>query len=161
MGPIRVLQPDELSFDFSLSNQVIIPDTLTRYSLTLPANTIGAGIFIEPNDQSPAPFPNNLPIYVRKADFPTTNIYDFVTWNNGVAIPPDGPANYLQTIQNLGFFYSVGNTNNDSGRIRPDHRNHHDERSRKLFPGVQQFEPVHRHEQSGTATKRAGSVLPL
>ncbi|MEI6197441.1 MAG: S8 family serine peptidase, partial [Verrucomicrobiota bacterium] len=36
----------------------------------------------------------------------------FVTWNNGVSIPPDGGSTYLAGIQKGGFYDAVGNANN-------------------------------------------------
>jgi subtilisin-like proprotein convertase family protein len=102
--------PTNYSFNF-FTNQVIDPNTLNRYSLSIPANAVGAIITITTNRFSPTPFPTNLPIYVRRGDFPTTNNSDFVTWSNGVSIPPNAS---IQTYQNGGFFYAVGNTNNFS-----------------------------------------------
>jgi subtilisin-like proprotein convertase family protein len=102
--------PTNYSFNF-FTNQVVDPNTLNRYSLSIPANAVGAIITITANRFSPTPFPTNLPIYVRKVDFPTTNVSDFVTRSNGVSIPPNAS---IQTYQNSGFFFAVGNTNNFS-----------------------------------------------
>jgi subtilisin-like proprotein convertase family protein len=98
------------------TNQVVDPNTLNRYPLSIPANGIGAIITITPNRLSPTPFPANLPIYVRKGNFPTTNTFDFVTWNNGVSIPPNsgGAIAGITSLQNSGFSFAVGNTNNNS-----------------------------------------------
>ena len=71
-------------------------------------------ITITPNRFSPTPFPTNLPIYVRHTDFPTTNVPpdDFIRVN-AVSIPPDsgGTITSISSIQNNGFYFSVGNTN--------------------------------------------------
>ncbi len=98
----------------TVSNQNVPPNSLKTYNLSVSANVVGVFITIETNIYSPFPFPTNLPIYVRQANFPTTNIYDFVTWSNGVAIPPNsgGSIAGIGSIQNGGFYYAVGNTNN-------------------------------------------------
>ncbi len=109
--------PTNYSYNF-FTNQVVDPNTLNRYSLSIPANTVGAIITISANLFSPSPFPTNLPIYVRMGDFPSTNtaLDDFATWSNGVAIPPNsgGAIIDITSIQNSGFFFAVGNTNDFS-----------------------------------------------
>ena len=115
----RSQQWDELAYynptnyDYhSLSNEIVTANSLNRFNISVPPNAVGVIITIGTNVNSPFPFPTNLPIYVRQADFPTTNTYDFFTTYNEVSIPPDGPANYLQNILNSGFYYGIGNTNN-------------------------------------------------
>ena len=49
---------------------------------------------------------------MKQSGYPTTNSYDFVTANDGVSIPPDGGANYLQKILNNGFDFAVGDSTN-------------------------------------------------
>jgi O-glycosyl hydrolase/subtilisin-like proprotein convertase family protein len=106
--------PTNYSFNF-FTNQVIDPNTLNNYNLSVPANAVGVMIQVVPNILSPSPFPTNLPIYVRQGDFPTTNVYDFVTWNNEVAIPPNsgGSISGIISLQNSGFYFAVGNTNSE------------------------------------------------
>jgi hypothetical protein len=94
--------------------QAVDPNTLNYYNVFVPGNAVSVMIQVVPNILSPSPFPTNMPIYVEQADLPTTNTYDFVTWNNEVAIPPNsgGAITSIQNIQNVGFWYAVGNTNN-------------------------------------------------
>jgi subtilisin-like proprotein convertase family protein len=94
--------------------QVVDTNTLNYYDIFVPGNAVGVVIQIVPNLLSPSPFPTNLPIYVEKADLPTTTIYDFLTTDNRVSIPPDNGVNItgIQDIQNGGFWYAVGNNTN-------------------------------------------------
>ncbi len=84
------------------------------YRLSVPASAVAVVITITPNKYSPNPFPGDLPIYVKQSATPTTNSggYDFVTTKDGVSIPPDGGAGYLQQIQNTGIHFAVGNNTN-------------------------------------------------
>ena len=102
------------NYDYNThTNLTINANTLNLpYGISVKPNAVGVFIIINPNRFSATPFPTNLAIYVRQLDYPATNAFDFVTWSNGVSITPDGPGNYLQTIQNNGFYFSVGNTNN-------------------------------------------------
>jgi subtilisin-like proprotein convertase family protein len=97
-------------------NQIVISNVLNRYSIAVPPNTVGVNITIWANSNSAVPFPTNLPIYVRQADFPTTNIYDFVTMSNEVSIPPNsgGAIVDITSLQNNGFFFAVGNNTNNN-----------------------------------------------
>ena len=97
---------------YFLSNEIVTPNSLNLFNISVPPNAVGVIITIGTNINSPFPFPTNLPIYVRQADFPTTNTYDFSTTYNEVSIPPDGGGTYLQNILNSGFYYGIGNTNN-------------------------------------------------
>ena len=104
------------NFDYNtFTNQTVQPNSLNNYSLSIPENTVGVDIYVYANNFSSSPFPTNLPIYVRQKDFPTTNSSDddFITYSNGVSIPPDSGGNItsLSSIQNNGFYYAVGNTN--------------------------------------------------
>jgi len=94
--------------------QAVAPQTLNYYNIFVPGNAVGVMIQVVPNILSPPPFPPNMPIYVEQADLPTTNTYDFVTGDNEVSIPPDsgGAIASILDIQNVGFWYAVGNTNN-------------------------------------------------
>jgi hypothetical protein len=93
-------------------DQLVEPKTLNYYSLTIPANAVGVAFYIVPNGKSPSPFPANMPIYVSNSQFPTTTVNDFATANNQVTIPPDGPGGYLNTIQNGGLNFAVGDSAN-------------------------------------------------
>jgi hypothetical protein len=95
------------------TNQSVDVNSLTYYSISVPENAVSVIIQIEPNLLSQLPFPTNLPIYVKKAAFPTTNTYDFVTWSNGVSIPPNSGNAIadITSIQGTGFNCAVGNTN--------------------------------------------------
>ena len=61
---------------------------LAAYSLFVPPRTTLVVISIQTNEFSPTPFPTNLPIYVRQVDNPTTNVFDFVSSNNTITLPP-------------------------------------------------------------------------
>jgi subtilisin-like proprotein convertase family protein len=94
--------------------QLVDPNTLNYYAITVPANAVGVNIYIVPNAASSSPFPTNLPIYVSKTGFPTTTVNDFVTDNNQVSIPPNsgGAITGIQSIQNGTFNFAVGNNTN-------------------------------------------------
>lgn len=65
----------------------------------IPQNAVAATIRLLPNADSPQPFPD-LPVFVRLADIPTTNQYDFVQTNFvTLPVPPRG----------VQWYYSVGN----------------------------------------------------
>ena len=81
------------------------------YPVSVPPNAISVVITIKSNKFS-RPFPADLPIYVKQSSYPTTNSYDFVTTKNGVSIPPDGGAGYLQQTLNSGFDFAVGDSTN-------------------------------------------------
>lgn len=93
--------------------QVVETNSINTYGVTVPANAVAVVITISSNILS-TPFPTNLPIYVRQADYPTTNTFDFETMKNGVSIPPDsgGTIAGIQSIQNSGFYFAVGNSTN-------------------------------------------------
>ena len=74
-------------------NALFVPETAVQLTLTL-----------VPDLASPNPFPN-LPIYVRRSDFPTTTTYDYVGTNQ-VSIPP----NLVLSPVNTTWYYGVGNT---------------------------------------------------
>ena len=103
--------PTNYSFDI-IPDQIVNTNSLNTYNIAVPINAVGVVIQILPNVLSPSPFPPNMPIYVEQANLPTTNTFDFVTMNNEVSIPPDGGAGYLSQIQNVGFYYAIGNSTN-------------------------------------------------
>jgi subtilisin-like proprotein convertase family protein len=92
----------------------VFPDAVVEASnlwqnvLFVPASAVQVTITLAANAGSPVPFPN-LPIFVRQADFPTTNSYDFVGTNQ-VAMPPDHP---LIPVGDT-WHYAVGNTTTQS-----------------------------------------------
>ena len=92
------------------ADQVVGAGSLHDYSMPVPGNAVSVKITLTPTGKQP--FPTNMLIYVRQADYPTTTLYDFVTSNNMVSIPPDGGANYLNTVLTNGFKYAVGNSTN-------------------------------------------------
>ncbi len=98
------------------TNQIVRTNSLHYYNISVPANAVSVAISVVPNRFSPNPFPTNLPVYARLADYPvpTNNLYDILTWKDGLSLPPDynGAISDITTIQNGGFFYAVGNTNN-------------------------------------------------
>ena len=91
--------------------QVVTTNDLNYAFVPVPANAVAVVITITSNAQS-QPFPLNLPIYVQQSGYPSTTAYDFFTQKNGVSIPPDGGAGYIQQIQNNGFFFAVGDSTN-------------------------------------------------
>ncbi len=97
----------------SFTDQTVTTNTLNYYNVTVPANAVGVVISITANNNTTV-FPTNLPIYVMQSGIPTTNSFDFFTTYNGVTIPSDGGAGYLQTIQNSGFWFGVGDSTNVS-----------------------------------------------
>ena len=95
----------------SYTYQTVPTNTLEYYNASVPPNAVGVVITITPNNLS-NPFPPDMPIYVAQSFQPTTNFNDFVTTKDGVTIPPDGGAGYLQQVQNGGFYFAVGNSTN-------------------------------------------------
>ena len=92
--------------------QLVEPNTLNYYSISVPANAVGVDIYIVPDFLSPVSFPTNLPIYVSQNAFPTETAYQYLTAKNQFSIPSDTGAAFLSAIQNSGFNFAVGNTNN-------------------------------------------------
>ncbi len=86
----------------SITMQSVAPNTLTPFSIFVPANAVQLIITVLPNEQSPNPFPP-LPIYLRQADVPTLTLFDHVGTNQ-VSLPPDFALSPGSTL-----FYSVGN----------------------------------------------------
>ena len=101
--------PTNVTFN-DFSQQVVQPNTLNYYPVTVPANAVGVDIFIVPNGSSSSPFPTNLPIYVAESGFPTTTVNDGATFKNEFDIPADATAGFLTAVQNGGFNFAVGNT---------------------------------------------------
>ena len=92
------------------TSQSVAAGAVQYYSLFVPANAVSATVQVVANHSSPNPFPG-LPVYVSQYNFPDPtdpSTYDFMQTNQ-VTIPPDGPANYLTTIQGTGFNFAVGN----------------------------------------------------
>jgi subtilisin-like proprotein convertase family protein len=92
--------------------QVVEQNTLNYYSISVPANAVGVDIYIIPDFLSPALFPTNLPIYVSQNAFPTETTYQYLTAKNQFSVPSDSGAAFLSAVQNSGFSFAVGNTNN-------------------------------------------------
>jgi subtilisin-like proprotein convertase family protein len=103
--------PTNVTFN-EFFQQSVQPNTLVYYPITVPANAVEVDILIVPNSSSSSPFPTNLPIYVAANGFPTTTVNDGVTFKNEFDIPADAPG-FLQTVQNGGFNFAVGNTNSN------------------------------------------------
>ena len=61
--------PTNITFN-EFAGQVVDPNTLNYYPITVPANAVAVNIFIVPNAASSFPFPTNLPIYVSETGFP-------------------------------------------------------------------------------------------
>ena len=83
---------------------------------TFNSNVVGVSIEIVTNALSPTNFPD-LQIYVSQNGPPdptNSSTYDFVTFTNGVSIPPDGGGSYLSQIQNGNLYYTIVNTNNET-----------------------------------------------
>ena len=91
-------------------NQILDPNGAQFYNLPVPGNAVGVKITLFSDGTTQ--FPTNLLIYVRQADYPDLDNYDFITSNNVVSIPPDGGPGYLTTILTNGFFYAVANSTN-------------------------------------------------
>ena len=100
--------PTNITFN-EFDGQVVDPNTLNYYPVTVPANAVTVSIFIVPNATSSSPFPSNLPIYVAKTGFPTTTANDGVTFKNEFDIPADADPGFLQAVQNGAFNFAVGN----------------------------------------------------
>ncbi len=109
--------PTNVTFN-DFSQQVVDPNTLNYYPVTVPANAVGVTILIVPNASSSSPFPTNLPIYVAESGFPTTTVNDGVTFKNEFDIPADATPGFLPAVQNGGFNFAVGNTS--STRVNYD-----------------------------------------
>ncbi|HZT21808.1 MAG TPA: LamG-like jellyroll fold domain-containing protein [Verrucomicrobiae bacterium] len=88
------------------TGQVVFSNAPAYYTVSVPPNAVGVVITITSNQFS-NPFPPNLPIYVAQNGVPGPGNYDFFTTKDGVSIPPDGPGNYLQQVQNNGFSFAV------------------------------------------------------
>ena len=91
---------------------IVQPDSIwANIFPTVPNNVVGVSIEVDPNADSPVPFPN-LPIYVGLY---SSSGYDFFSTNDPVVIPgdPNAPAGYLQSILNTegfwGFNYGISN----------------------------------------------------
>jgi hypothetical protein len=85
------------------------PSGIQYYSLFVPQNAVSVTVQIVPNNNSPSPMPD-LPIYVSQYNYPDPtdgSTYDFIA-TNVVLLPPDGPGDYLTTIQGTGFNFAVG-----------------------------------------------------
>ena len=97
------------------SGQSVAAGSVQYYGLLVPANAVGVTVRVVANNNSPQPFPG-LPVYVSQYGFPDPadpSTYDFMQTSQ-VLIPPDGPANYLTTIQGTGFNFAVANTNSQA-----------------------------------------------
>ncbi len=78
---------------------------LNNYSIYLPWNAVALWIDLFESVEGPSPLPD-LPIYVRQAGIPRTNLFDFVVTNH-VSMPPDnGPS---LTPTDTAWNYSVAN----------------------------------------------------
>jgi len=87
------------------ADQVALPGEWNNYSIYVPFHAVQVLLEVLPNAASPTPFPG-LPIFVRQADIPTTNAFDFVRTNR-VSLPPDnGPT---LTPREATWFFSVAN----------------------------------------------------
>jgi subtilisin-like proprotein convertase family protein/N-acetylneuraminic acid mutarotase len=106
------------NYDYNIIiNQLVNTNAVNLYSIFVPQNTISVTVQIVPNNNSPNPFPTNMPIYVSQYGWPDptdSSTYDFATANDKVLIPPDGPGDYLTTIQGTGFDYEVGNNSSQA-----------------------------------------------
>ena len=103
--------------DNTYTSQSVGVNGLNYYSIFVPQNAVSVTVQIQANKNSPNPFPTNLPIYVSQYNYPDptdNSTYDFVTTDDEVLIPPDGPGDYLTTIQGTGFNFAVGNTNSQT-----------------------------------------------
>jgi subtilisin-like proprotein convertase family protein len=109
---------DPTNYDLQeFDNIVVQPDSLWPNGFPeLPNSTIQATIQVEPNADSPDPFPS-MPIYVGLL---SSAGYDFDTTNNEVLIlgSPEAPANYLNEIFGsqsfgVGFDYGISNTTSE------------------------------------------------
>lgn len=111
---VAYYNPTNYSINTYITQTIGTNGDLNPYSISVPPNAVAVIITLVANQFSPVPFPTNLPVYVDQFSRPTTTVYDFVTWHNGVSIPPDsGPGiTGIGSIQNDGFYFSVGNTNN-------------------------------------------------
>ena len=81
--------------------QIVHPAALNNYSIFVPTNASELTIRVLPNVKSPSPLPS-LPIYLRKAGFPTRTSFDFISRNNQLTlrVPDLTPGDW---------FYSIGN----------------------------------------------------
>lgn len=96
-------------------SQLVTTNLLNYYSVSVPPNAVAVSLVITPNRFS-IPFPTNLFIYVQQSGFPdpvnAPGSID-ITRQGSVFIPPDsgGAITGIQSVQNSGFAFAVGNTN--------------------------------------------------
>jgi subtilisin family serine protease len=92
--------------------QLVDTNSLNYYNFPFVVgnNAVSVSIQVQANSLSPVPFPPDMPIYVSLTDYPPPS--DFMTANDGVTIPTDVGAGYLQSIINNlgGFNFAVGNS---------------------------------------------------
>lgn len=98
----------------TFSDQVIVTNGLTQYSLFLPDNAVGFSITLVPNGASPVPFPTNLPIYVRASAPPTAGIFD-ARRTNSLSVPPDLAS--VGAAVGQSWSYAIGNPNAENIRL--------------------------------------------
>ncbi len=110
-----LINPTNYDFE-TFSNIIAQPDSLWASIFpTIPNNTVGVSIEVDPNPDSPSPFPT-LPIFVGLYTSP--NVYDFTAANNPFVVPGDANAASagftIQQILNTegfwGFNYGVSNS---------------------------------------------------
>jgi len=95
-------------FYAAISGQVVTNNGFNVYGIFLPENAVGFTIELEPNIDSPVPFPS-LPIYVRRDGEPTLTDFE-LRRNNSISVPPD--LGGVGTSVGQLWFYGIANPGN-------------------------------------------------
>jgi subtilisin-like proprotein convertase family protein len=108
--------PTNISDVNSQRGVILSTNQLISASVFIPTNTVSLTISVQPNPNSPSPFPTNFPIYFSATDFnPGPGNNDFATSNNVLSIPPGGGTiTSLTPILGSFVFCSVGNPTNQA-----------------------------------------------
>lgn len=90
----------------TIPDQYVVPDTLWNGAMYIPADATEFKIFVTEGESNDGALPD-VPIYVRRDQFPTETEYDLLRFNS-VSIPPDTTLSPVDSV----WFYAVGNPTN-------------------------------------------------
>ena len=114
--------------------QAVEQNTLNYYSIYGSGQCRGVDHLYFPQFfSSPVAFPTTCRFMFDKTTFPTETANHFLTAKNEFSIPPDGGAAFLSAVQNIGFNFAMGNTNNIPVYYDLITDDHHDERGRQII----------------------------
>lgn len=88
----------------SLTNVLVSSNSLYSDRFGVPSKTAWLGITLSPS-QGSAALPTNTTLYIRFANYPTTNTYDYKTTNASIQSPGDLPLSPVSAY----WYYAVGN----------------------------------------------------